>query len=637
MRNRLHSHTNVLHNVLFCLISLLTLFALSSKLQAQTNSPYDVIRINNSQPIIDQDMFDDLGVGDEGGNINGPSLIRIPDWISPANRANRSAVYYLYFGDHAGDYIRMAWAENITGPWHLYQVGSNVARGNRGVLDNGGRDINVGNGIVIEENHLASPDVHVDNENQRIIMYFHSGSSTFFNGNEMNGQFTWVATSPYGLDFNNRIEPVRLSTSYVRTFEHGNELYAFDNSASPKRALDADNPWEPPPNYYSGATIPNLWDARSGNFTQEPIEENLGLSRSELRVRHTAVRVVDNQLQVFYTRRGDSPERVMLSTVNLNVGDFENWQFSFPPAEILSATSGWEGGQFEPEPSEASTAPDNVNQLRDPYVFEDSDGSLYLIYAGRGEDGLGIAALSSPRQDIDILRPVGDAYTRGGRSADDNFGREENLNVKQGNSSNFFRRSYLNFRIDNPRNVDAAVLRLYATRTANADITLYATESGWSENTITWNNAPPDGQVLGTVELGPDDQWYEWDVSSYLVGRNDENVSFVLYDAGRDNELISFSSSEGNNSPELRVLYSTGTARVSNLALNLDSNSVQPLPLAAAEDIVGTQVSSVTDSISGGGASSPQYLFLLLLSAIATRRKVKDREGIRKSAATTTE
>ena len=135
--------------------------------------------------------------------------------------------------------------------------------------------------------------------------------------------------------------------------------------------------------------------------------------------------------------------------------------------------------------------------------------------------------------------------------------------------------------------------------------------------------------------MGPDDQWYEWDVSSYLVGRNDENVSFVLYDAGRDNKLVSFSSSEGNNSPELRVLYSTGTARVSNLALNLDSNSVQPLPLAAAEDIVGTQVSSVTDSISGGGASSPQYL--LLLSAIATRRKVKDREGIRKSAATTTE
>jgi len=93
-----------------------------------------------------------------------------------------------------------------------------------------------------------------------------------FNGNEMNGQFTWVSTSPYGLDFNGNIEPVRLAASYVRTFEHGNELYAFDNSADPKRALDVNNPWEPPSNYYSGATISNLWDARSGNFTQEPID-----------------------------------------------------------------------------------------------------------------------------------------------------------------------------------------------------------------------------------------------------------------------------------------------------------------------------------------------------------------------------
>lgn len=164
--------------------------------------------------------------------------------------------------------------------------------------------------------------MHVDNENQRIILYFHSGSSTFFNGVEMDGQFSWVATSPFGLDFNGNIEPVRLSTSYLRVFEDRNELYAFDNSASPRRALDADNPWEPSNNYYSGNTISNLWEGRSGNFTQESIADNLGLSRSELRVRHPAVRVVGDELQVFYTRRGDSPERVMMSTVDLDVGDF---------------------------------------------------------------------------------------------------------------------------------------------------------------------------------------------------------------------------------------------------------------------------------------------------------------------------
>ena len=537
---------------------LIALIAFSSSAYGETNSPFTVTRLNNAQPIIDQDLFDDVGVEEDGDNINGPSLIRIPDWISPSNRADPSAVYYLYFGNHTGDYIRMAWAEDLEGPWHLYQIGSNVNRGNRGVLDNGGADINVGNGIVIEENHLASPDVHVDNENQRIIMYFHSGSSTFFNGNEMRGQYGWVSTSRFGLDFNGNIEPVRLAASYMRTFEHGNELYSFDNSPDVRRALDVDDPWDPPSNYYSGSTIGNLWESRSGNFTQEPIIENLGLARAQLRVRHTAVRVDGDTLQLFYTRRGDSPERIMMQTVDLSVGDFENWELSYPPAEILRATSGWEGGQFAPSPSEASAAPENVNQLRDPYVFEDRDGSLYLLYAGRGEDALGIALLStsqggpqSPPPNMETLRPVEDAYTRGGRSDDDNFGRSETLEVKQGNSESFFRRSYLNFRINNPQSVRGATLRLYATRTSNVDITLYATQNGWDEDSITWDNAPPDGTFIDSVRLGPDDTYYEWDLSSHLAGENDENVSFVLFDAGRDNRLIRFSSSEGSNPPEL--------------------------------------------------------------------------------------
>jgi len=523
--------------------------------QAQTNSPYEVIRLNNSQPIIDQDMFADAGVRGEGENINGPSLIRIPDWISTDNRAHPSAVYYLYFADHGGDYIRMAWAENITGPWRLYQSGSGVPVGDRGVLDNGGRDINLDNRITIEENHLASPDVHVDDENRRIILYFHSGSSTFFNGNEMNGQFSWVATSRYGLDFNNNIEPVRLSTSYFRVFSHGGELYAFDNSASPRRALDADNPWEPTSDYYSDSTIPSLWEKHPGNFTQDPIEDNLGVERSELRVRHTAVRVAGNQLQVFYTRRGDSPERVMMSTVNLNVSDWEDWEFSWPPAPILNAVSGWEGGQFTPEPSETGAAPSNANQLRDPFVFEDSDGSLYLLYAGNGERGLGIAAMSSPRQTIDVLSVEGDAHTRGGEYANTNFGNAEAVEVKQGENNDFLRKTYLNFNLSNIDDIEAAVLRLYATRSRTASVTLYETSNSWTERTITWNNAPREGDRIDTIDMGPEEQWYEWDVTSYLKGKEGQSVSFVFYDEDRSNRVIRFSSDEGDNPPELKILH----------------------------------------------------------------------------------
>ena len=602
--------------------SLLSLVALISNVQGQTNSPYDVIRIANSQPIIDQGMFDDLGAGQEGANINGPSLIRIPDWISPENRADPSAVYYLYFGHHAGSYIRMAWAENLVGPWHLYQVGSTVPLGNRGVLDNGGSDIDVGNNIVIEEDHLASPDVHVDNENQRIILYFHSGSPTFFNGNEMDGQFTWVATSPYGLDFNNRIEPVKLSVSYVRTFEHANEFYAFDNSSSPKRALDANNPWEPPSNYYAGETIPNLWEARSGELLQDAIKEALGLSRAELRIRHTAVRVEGDELQVFYSRRGDSPERIMMSTVDLSVGDYEDWQLSYPPAELLSATSGWESGQFEPEPSETSTAPEDVNQLRDPYVFEDTNGSLYLIYAGSGEDALGIAAMSSPQQQIEVLTPVEDAYTRGGAFADDNFGSEEGLDLRNGDSARLSRKSYLNFRVANPQDVDAAVLRLYSTRAADISLTLSATDNGWSEDTITWNNAPTEDTELGTLQVGPDDQWYEWDVSAHLASSDDEHISFVLYDDSQGDLFASFSSSEGSNAPELKVLYDSNAVEGINptpVPVPVPVPSPSPGPENNEDNPPSNEVPQPI-VLASGGALNLHFLLLLLTVCIAKQR-----------------
>ena len=67
------------------------------------------------QPIITQRMFTSLGISSQGENINGPTVIRIPDWIAPENRANPDAKYYIYFAHHKGEYIRMVWATEIEG------------------------------------------------------------------------------------------------------------------------------------------------------------------------------------------------------------------------------------------------------------------------------------------------------------------------------------------------------------------------------------------------------------------------------------------------------------------------------------------------------------------------------------------
>ena len=46
-----------------------------------------------------------------GSNNQGPSLIRVPNWID-----NPLGKYYLYFCDHRGTYIKLAYADDITGP-----------------------------------------------------------------------------------------------------------------------------------------------------------------------------------------------------------------------------------------------------------------------------------------------------------------------------------------------------------------------------------------------------------------------------------------------------------------------------------------------------------------------------------------
>src|SRR5437016_6077328 len=54
-----------------------------------------------------------------GSNINGPSLIRAPKWLEhPLGK------YYLYFADHRGKYIRLAYADHLEGPWRIYKPGT---------------------------------------------------------------------------------------------------------------------------------------------------------------------------------------------------------------------------------------------------------------------------------------------------------------------------------------------------------------------------------------------------------------------------------------------------------------------------------------------------------------------------------
>lgn len=296
-----------------------------------------------------------------GANIQGPSLIRVPDWV-----ANPLGKYYLYFADHKGSYIRLAYADELTGPWKIHQPGSLQLAQSHFLTEPPGvdeqqrkqieaafakRGIQVAHDIVEEVTapHIASPDVHVDNANQQIIMYYHGLEGVAH-------QVTRVATSADGVNFT--AQPQVLGQTYFRVFNWHKQFYAL---AMPGQLYRSSSPFGP--------------------FEKGPMLFNPNM-------RHNALLRRDETLWVFWTQVGDAPEHIMVSTINL-AGDWQHWQNS-KGVEVLRPEKSWEGALAPLAPSIRSTAYGQVNQLRDPAIFVE-DGIIYLLYAVAGEAGIGLA------------------------------------------------------------------------------------------------------------------------------------------------------------------------------------------------------------------------------------------------------
>lgn len=297
-----------------------------------------VTRLANG-PIIVPDMDSRMG-----SNIQGPSLIRVPDWIE-----NPLGKYYLYFADHRGSYIRLAYADEIIGPWKMHESGSmtledsffpttcppcSLAPGASGAL----------------YAHIASPDVHVDHDRQKIIMYIH--------GRDVGQQLTRMALSSGGLHFQGR--PDVLGRPYFRVIQHNGTHYALSMPGYLYRSED-----------------------RLANFKEGPRFFNDNM-------RHNALLIRDDTLHVFWTQAGHAPERILMSTIDMS-GDWMQWQES-EPIEVLRPETEWEGALLAVAPSRRGHIDEKVNQLRDPTIFEEN-GQVYLLYAVAGEHGIALAQL----------------------------------------------------------------------------------------------------------------------------------------------------------------------------------------------------------------------------------------------------
>ncbi len=290
-------------------------------------------------PIITQDMDERMG-----RNIQGPSLIRVPEWVD-----NPLGKYYLYFADHRGTYIRMAYADELEGPWTVHTPGTLTLEQSRFPTTCPPCSLAPGRVAALYA-HIASPDVHVREDLQQIVMYLH--------GRGEGRQFTRHAVSTDGIHFEGQEED--LGRAYFRVIEHGNYHYAMSMPGYMYRSQNGLTNFQPGPRF----------------FTDD--------------MRHSALLIRDNTLHVFFTNRGDAPERIFLSTIDLSA-DWMDWSAS-EPVEVLRAETEWEGANLPIEASRSGHIDERVNQLRDPGIFQEG-GKTYLLYSVAGESGIAIAEM----------------------------------------------------------------------------------------------------------------------------------------------------------------------------------------------------------------------------------------------------
>ena len=187
---------------------MLSMFSNAQTATGDTGYSWDLV--NNGELVVSstEDTYNDF-------DISFPCVIEVPSWAT--NRADSSANYYLYFAEHHGEYIRMKWAENITGPWYTYNT---PGQGGNGIDLHGVMDFQADSYRFPESNpdgwredwsrgggHVAAPDIFLDEENQIFIMAFHGKVDmepiVMDDGDDSKFRHTnFVAFSKDGLNFN---------------------------------------------------------------------------------------------------------------------------------------------------------------------------------------------------------------------------------------------------------------------------------------------------------------------------------------------------------------------------------------------------------------------------------------------------
>ena len=368
-------------------------------------------------------------------NTGFPSVVRLPDWLDAADRAHPSARYYMYWGNHTGDFIRMKWAASLNGTWTDYDVNAGAIKG---VFDVGGNDP-----MRNDYDHVSAPDVIIDDANQRFVMYFHGQREASNPAPRVHERF--VATSGTGLNFNDPVSgngesghgPVEVTDltnegltrdvwigdEYMKVFQKNGRFYGVGKRGAINAAPASGDIWAQPSDdpfgeawdledtpesnwasytsgpsgaqdeYYSpGASF--LASQEFEDHPNNPVGRRIYSNQGDERLNHVDVNLLSSDaLEVFFYIRkalNSSPDEfsaIYRFVYDISDSNFQNWTMArdasgqvifdvvLRPEVITAAVTAAQGPNFD---EEFYADPES---LGDSEILIDDDGSTYLFFS----------------------------------------------------------------------------------------------------------------------------------------------------------------------------------------------------------------------------------------------------------------
>lgn len=161
------------------------------------------------------------------------------------------------------------------------------------------------------------------------------------------------------------------------------------------------------------------------------------------------------------------------------------------------------------------------------------------------------------------LNPTADAYVQNGSNANKNYGTNSQLRAQTNSTAANNYDSYLRFDTAAAAGpITSARLRLYASLSKSGSVATSAhavADTAWGETSVTWNNKPALGAVLGSMSTTTTSYtWKEVDVTAYVqseraAGRN--VISLGLHNGATSSVYVRANSrNASSNQPQLVIV-----------------------------------------------------------------------------------